>query len=164
MKVEIVLGGALLIGGLGLIVFMALKPPISKLGSDFDTFTSYKVADTGPVTYNTDPSSCKRKCIADPKCRGFSFDLEDNSCFVTTKDPYTYAEETPKGQWQVYIRRKVGTPASSWGPWDKICPKCGEKKDVIITRECYGPHCLGPNKHECDVMACFDMFQGFDMK
>ena len=158
--VAIASGVVLVVGGVGLTIYMFLGRPTAKLGNDFNVFDDYKVEDES-VTPNTTLMACKEKCVADPNCKALSFDTVGNNCIITGKDPYKTASVEPK--WQIYIRRPVGEAASSWGPWVKECPPCGEKSDMEITRVCKGPRCLGPTKRECHVGACYDVFAGLHL-
>lgn len=163
MKTEAVIGGVMIVVGVGVAAYIILKPKTSSLGSEFDHFTSYKVTDT-PVKYDKTTTECKKLCLGDSKCTAFSYNLSDNSCILTHKDPFATAEETIAGQWQIYVRRPDGALPSAWGPWTpEQCPPCGETKDITQSRTCSGPKCLGANKHRCSVGACFDVFDGFRM-
>lgn len=158
MKAGVVLGGILVVGGAGLVLYTVLKPSKKTLGRDFDVFTGYKVED-GELTRNTTAQLCKDKCVKDSRCTAVSFDPDTNSCYLVHKDPYESAVSAP--QWQLHTRRFWGDLPSTWGPWDPPkCPLCSDK-DVTLQRACRGPHCIGEPTQHCDVPGCFDAFDGF---
>ena len=168
MRTVVAIGGSMIAVGAGIAVAILLTRrhgASGDLGTEFDHFTSCKVEDK-LVKYDKTTTECKEMCLADPMCSAFSYDLTDNSCILTHKDPVAEAEETAAGEWQLYARRPKGTQPSEWGPWDpQRCPPCGEEQGAgsVLTRVCSGPRCIGPAKHKCAVTACFDTFEGFSM-
>ena len=106
------------------------------------------------------PSECLASCNADSACTAYSVSSNGN-CTTSHGDPLTEWVLNPDSD--IYVKKKEGEPAYSWGAWSSPCSAtCG---GGTISRTCSTANkCPGPKTQACNTQACDDTVQTMSPK